>query len=289
VIFTARQGDLKLIDTFLVNDPSGGVNALFGVTTPWDFTLTAGNDVVLQNTILGTGYGGNMTVTAGRDVMSPSVFDQPHQLYSGLRLDSVFPGKLTIGAGRDFVGGFVLSSGEAQVTVGRNFGRSADLQTGTLESSVDLTLGSGQISVNAVGDIHLGLVQDKVLAEGRGNFDGVYLPLQELADPGNLVSLVSETGSIYLSPTLAVQTLDALEYYPASFFAQAPQGSIVIQKNLVFWPSLAGSLVFSARDRIEGLIVINVAPRLKLIATDPATLVDHYNTTGLISLSIPAG
>jgi len=274
--FTAG-GDLKFSNSLLVYDPSGVFSS--GGMSPWNITLTAGNDVILDSaSMVGAGGGGNLTVTAGRDVISPSVLNQQYHLYTGLRLDEIEPGTLTINAGRDFEGGFVLVSGEADVTVGRNFGSSA--------SYANLTLGMGHISVDAVGDIYLGLVQDKVIAEDRVDYG---IPSLKLADSGNRVDLLSETGSIYLNPhSTQTQVLHSLEYYPASFSADAPQGSIVIGGNLTFWPSATGSVIFSAQNDIMGVTQNGQTPIVKLVQSDPAAL-ETANLASLLSvLNAPA-
>ena len=269
ITFTAGH-DLQVNDTYLVNDP-GGTAALSKILRPWDLSLIAGNDVVLSNSFIGTGAGGNLTVTAGRDVISPSVWSSQYQLYSGFRLDGVTPGTMTINAGRDFDGGFVLTSGAANVTVGGNFGFNP--QTGAPDYA-NLILGMGHISIDAGGDLYLGLVQDKVLAEGRGKFLGIRgVPLLKLADSSNSVALMSETGSIYLDPVSTQdQVENSLQYYPASFSADAPHGSIVIESNLTFWPSATGSVIFTARDDIMGTVQNGQAPTVQFVQSDPNLL-----------------
>ncbi|HXZ25705.1 MAG TPA: filamentous hemagglutinin N-terminal domain-containing protein [Nitrospiria bacterium] len=278
-------GDLQFENSLMIFD-TGGSFASFNGYIPWDLSLTAGRDVVLQNSLVGTGGGGNLTVTAGRDVISPSVLNPPvyGTLYTGLRLDDLQPGTLTIDAGRDFTGGFVLTSGTANVTVGRNFGSNTGY--------ANLTLGMGNISVNAVGDIYLGLVQDEVLAEGRGEYRGDgsnNLPLLKLADSGNRVDLLSETGSIYLNPhSTQPQVLHSLEYYPTSFSADAPQGSIEVGGNLTFWPSATGSVIFSAQNDIMGVTQNGQTPTVKLVQSDPAAL-ETSDLGGILSvLTTPA-
>src|SRR6185503_3815084 len=118
LVFEAGN-DINITNAFIFNDPS-----LYGGTggAPWDITATAGRDILLSNSYLGTGLGGNMALQAGRNIVAPSVFDSFLGLYQGLRLDTDIPGTLTINAGGDFLGGFVLTSGQAHVHAGGNFG-----------------------------------------------------------------------------------------------------------------------------------------------------------------------
>jgi filamentous hemagglutinin family protein len=242
LVFEAGN-DIIITNTLIINDPSltGGTGG-----APWDITATAGRDILLSNSYLGTGLGGNMTLQAGRNIVAPSVFDSLLGLYQGLRLDTDIPGTLTINAGGDFLGGFVLTNGQAHVHAGGNFGAA--------DNYVNLTLGKGQIDVTANGSIYLGLVQDKGLAEGVGGFGNRVVT----ADPNNSVALTAATGDIHLHPLAQSTGNDSAtallqQYYPASFSAQAPQGNIYIESNLTFWPSPTGSLDFFAQGSIKGI------------------------------------
>ncbi|HTN42223.1 MAG TPA: filamentous hemagglutinin N-terminal domain-containing protein [Nitrospiria bacterium] len=278
ITFTAGN-DILFNDTFIIND-------IYGLNggAPWDIVATAGRDFVLSNSTLGTGNGGNMTIQAGRNITAPSAFDNAIQLYNGLRLDTNAPGILTINAGGDFLGGFLVSNGRAHVTVGGNFG-SAD-------NNVNLTLGSGQLDVSAGQSVYLGLVQDKGLAEG---VNSIYGNRELTADPGNAVSLTATNGDIHLGPLVpdgekSPEMAQLRQYYPASFSASAPHGSIFIEANLAFWPSPTGRLDFFAQDAIQGTLVNGVPPTLKLIPADPDSLVGvSIDTDFSRLLNNPAG
>jgi filamentous hemagglutinin family protein len=259
ITFTAGN-DLHFNDTFIVNDPSG-----LNGGAPWNISATAGRDIVLSNSTLGTGYGGSLTVQAGRNINAPSVFDNLFQLYTGFRLDTDVPGTLTLNAGGDFLGGFLVSNGQVHVTVGGNFGSS--------DSYANLTFGKGEVDVSAGQSIYLGLVQDKGLAEGVGGFGNRVLT----ADPGSRLDLTAINGDIHLRPLVtdgdkSPESVQLRQYYPASFSARAPQGSIFIEANLAFWPSPTGRLGFFAQDTIEGVSVNGIPPALKLIPSDPDSL-----------------
>ncbi|HET6464762.1 MAG TPA: filamentous hemagglutinin N-terminal domain-containing protein [Nitrospiria bacterium] len=258
ITFTAGN-DLFINNSFIVNDPSG-----LNGGAPWDIVATAGRDITLSNSTLGTGNGGNMTLQAGRNIIAPTMFDNFYQLYTGLRLDTNVPGTLTINAGGDFLGGFLVTNGQAHVNVGGNFG-SAD-------NYVNLTLGKGGVDVTASGSVYLGLIQDKGLAEP------VNANLALTADPSNEVNLTATFGDVHLRPIVpdgenSPELAQLRQFYPASFSANAPQGTIFVEANLTFWPSPTGRLDFFAQDAIEGTSFNGIPPFLKLIPADPNSLV----------------
>lgn len=307
VLFTSGR-DLLFNDAYIFNDPANDGSG----TTAWHYTATARQDIVLTSSWLWTGLGGRLELDAGRDIrllqgiarsylwsgpgsdislragrdlIAPSAFDPNLQVNSGIRLEG--SGDLEINVGRDFVGGsidggsagpgFLLSDGTARVAVGGDIG--------TQQSYADLTLGRGVITVAASGDIYLGLVQDKGLAEGSS-------PAVTI-NPTNQVHLTSDGGDIHLKPlTRATGDFDQLrQYYPASFAARALQGSIFVNSNLAFWPSLEGNLTFLARDTIQGLIKSDGFPSVvQLIAADPQTLIGPLtdSSTFRIKLNTPA-
>jgi filamentous hemagglutinin family protein len=277
ISFTAGN-DLLINNSFIVNDPIGLPDG-----AAWDIVATAGRDITLANSTLGTGNGGNLTLQAGRNIVAPSVFSPQTQLYAGLRLDTDVPGTLTINAGGDFLGGFVITNGQAHVNIGGNFG-SAD-------NYVNLTLGKGEVDVTAPGSVYLGLVQDKGLAEGvNGNYQNPVLT----ADPSNAVSLTAKFGDIHLRPLVPdgdknPELAQLRQIYPASFSANAPQGNIFVESNLTFWPSPTGRLDFFAQKAIEGTSINGIPPYLKLIPADPNSLLGQHagELTGL--LNTPAG
>lgn len=289
VRFTAGE-DLVFDNVFLVNDLNNE-----GLGSKWNYVAAAQQDIVLTGSWLVTGLGGkidfqagrdirldqgvarsylwagsgsDLSVRAGRDLIAPSAFDAVSSVYSGIRLAG--SGNLTMDVGGDFLGGtidgapagpgFLISDGVADVRIGGNFG--------TAESYANLTLGQGRISTVSGGHTYLGLVQDKGLAEGGSP--------SVTMDPTNQVDITSTNGDVHLKPeAVARGDIDQLRvYYPASFRVAAPQGSIFVERNLTFWPSLVGSIDFSARDHIRGQIKSDGLPTVvQLIAADPQTLI----------------
>ena len=276
--------------------------------TRWDYVGTAGTgNVLFNNSAVVTGFGGNMTFTAptgninlvdtlgnlsilrtsaaggnitliaGQDVVSPSAdisgvvlggLIAPNIL-GGIRLDG--PGNLTIQAGNDFRGGsvggiltgpgFVLTNGTATVTAGRNIGGSTKgLADTDPDEYANLTLGTGTINLTAqTGSIYLGRVQDK------GAIDTSKSVPRLTVDPSNKVVLQADQ-DIFLNPR-PFGTNDALQtastIYPASMNATTTTGSIYVGENsLTFWPSTTGAIKFSAGKDLIGLQMPSQVPDL---------------------------
>jgi filamentous hemagglutinin family protein len=218
--------------------------------------FTAGRDLTLStNSALRTTDGGDIILNAGRDLLAANIWNPALRRGFGVRVEGT--GNLTITAGRDFLGGtaggatvgpgFLLTEGTASVTAGGKIGSPVGYAT--------VTLGKGQVDLTAAGDVHLGVVQDKGLTEVRFRHEVT-------ADPASTVTVTSTGGDVWLKPSLALQVGEDLyrQYYPASFEANAAQGSIHIDSNLTFWPSLTGRITFNARDTIRGSIPTILVP-----------------------------
>lgn len=270
--------------------------------TRWDYVGTAmTGDVLFRNSALLTGFGGNLTftaaapsgninlvdalgnlsilktsavggditLTAGHDVVSPSADISNSMLFGllnpnifgGIRLDG--PGNLTIQAGNDFKGGvvqsiltgpgFVLTNGTANVTAGRNIGGSTKGGANATDPDeyANLTLGKGTINLTAqTGSIYLGRVQD------QGVTDTVSSNKRITVDPSNKVVLQADQ-DIFLNPRqfgTAAVVQKASVIYPASFSATTTNGSIFVgEGDVTFWPSTMGAIKFSAGKDLIGL------------------------------------
>lgn len=229
-----------------------------------------------------TREGGDITLTAGRDLSVPSWYDSTFSFIGGVSLQAA--GNALLTAGRDILGGsingsnvgpgFVLSNGTATVKAGTAVPGTytSGGNVGTSDGYANITLGKGQISVDATGDIYMGVIQDLGAAEGLPSGMG---PRLITADPSNSVTVTSLTGNIHFKPVVpdygigSPQRVAVQSYYPASFTAsacgQAPTtacqgGNIFIESNLTFWPSAIGGLSFSAYNQILGVPVLGVAP-----------------------------
>lgn len=252
------------------------------------FNFEAGRDIRIETdtatsspSYLWSLSGGEIRLKAGRDVIAPLAFDTNNgvNMYSGIRLagdlDDLISreGHLTIEAGRDFLGGFTLGNGTATISTGRNFGRSSVGRYSDSDqnfSYANLILGKGTIQVDAGEGVYLGRIQDLGLAEMN----------VATLDPGNAVSLTAETRDIHLNPNgdpdvlgrYGASGFQRSSYYSPTFTARADAGSIFIERDLTFWPSLTGALDFSARHDIQGTVSTAGPSKLTLLNADPNVL-----------------
>lgn len=307
--FTAG-GDLVFSETRIGWDLSDPPSHLFDPSSPvWNLAGTAGNRIILEgSSLVGNGgrfdlraggnieirqlgsehsylwaaLGGEILLKTGGDLIAPSALDRVFGWYSGIRLGPISgsgieqrtASRLMIDVAGNFLGGrvdgvqaapgFVLTGGTADVSVGGHIGAPTDY--------VNLTLGKGEIHMSAGKNIYLGLVQDLGLVEGVGL----------RIDPGNRVDLIAG-GDIHLDPWLpqGSNSLDEFRlYYPASFLAQAG-GSIFIEANLSFWPSLAGRIHFTATDTLEGKPDERNRPFIRLFPADPSHFAGLQDPSGI--------
>ena len=293
--FTASTGDL-LFQNFSLRNTGSGVawdyvgtadnhvrfNQSFietGFGGNLDFTATRGNISLVESTNSGGNLlvqgllstirtseaGGNITLRAGQDIISPSVFVNDSRLspgavarFGGIRLDGI--GNLSITAGRDFIGGrvngrlfgpgFVLTNGIANVTA-QQIGGPLKGTANSDDQYAHLTVASGDITLTATtGNVYLGRIQDK----GLSDLDSDNLKTISV-DPNNRVTVNVNEGDLYLNPFLLLRggrELLGTNVYPASFKAHVPKGNIFVEGNLSFWGSPTGTVTFQAGKNIQG-------------------------------------
>ncbi|MDZ4853639.1 MAG: hypothetical protein SGJ26_02055, partial [Nitrospirota bacterium] len=264
---TATTGDVRFNNSALVTGFGGNVT-LTAAAPSGNINLV---DALGNLSIVKTSEaGGDITLTAGHDVLSPSAGSLlsgaiGSNILGGIRLDG--PGNLTIQAGNDFRGGsvqgvlagpgFVLTNGTANVTAGRNIGspRLAEATATDPDEYANLTLSKGTINLTAqTGSIQLGRVQDKGVVDtnSRPTFT---------VDPSNKVVLQAAQ-DIFLNPRKFNDSVgDASVIYPASFSARTTTGSIFVgEESLTFWPSTTGAVTFSAGKDLIGLQTPNTIP-----------------------------
>ena len=250
-----------------------------------DIRLTQLTSTITGQPMVETFAGGDITITTDRDVIAPSGLIGG--VVTGIRLNQL--GNLTMNIGRNLLGGlvgnsqvgpgFLLGNGTAFVNVGTNVGTGAGQHptgghvgwdgTATAPLYANITIGGGRIddsglgiltetfrttvNMSARGNIYLGLVQDRGLVEDLFETGDPYIT----AHQDSSVSLLSTMGDIFLKPQLANSAggiNSARRIYPASFDAQAPEGRILIESDLNFWPSINGRLNFHAKFDLAGAV-----------------------------------
>jgi hypothetical protein len=95
----------------------------------------------------------------------------------------------------------------------------------------------------------------------------------------------AETGDIHLKPApeQASSFIPQRTLYPATFQADAPQGSILVESNLGFWPSATGRVELAARDRLEGVVSPITGPDPNFVPTLPdGRLLSQFTTQQLL-------
>ena len=253
--FSATAGHDIIFNQSVIHPTNGGT-----------ITLSAGNNIQLQS---GNGVysylwteGGDIHLTAGGNLVAPTYYDSSiYQVYSGIRLDAGPNGEqanLYVTLGGDFLGGVIDGINAPPGFILSNGTANIDLSNGGNFGSTNeygvITLAKGIINITADKNIYLGNVQDE------GAIEQGYVT----ADPSDQVNLISLTGDIHLkpsnsqyvipnSPNLIVGQTAAI--YPATFTANAPSGNIFFDAATIeFWPSPQGAITFHAYGNIEGTV-----------------------------------
>lgn len=198
--------------------------------------------------------GGNVSVTAGRDLIDVSV-SLPTTGYVSGGLASIgsgvistpvttviASGDMTVRAGRNILGGaFYEGSGNATIVAGGSVGANGNLtvRNGTLPDLPVLAVDSGRISLTAGGSVAIGgVVNPAELHAQAGSFaDPVKVAggnanklLMDTYGPNSSASVVSIAGDVNIAnsqtSTIYAQFSSATTVYPASFSAIALNGSI---------------------------------------------------------------
>lgn len=201
-------------------------------------TTGSGYEVDVRNLGgISTGAGGSVTLTAGRDVRSYRPTLQGNHGDGGAGAFGAQPGDVTVHAGRNVTGHFVLRNGEGTIEAPQG-------SAGRVNDQLALSLVQGTWTV-AAQDIALQEVRNPngifnragaLTAPTRHQFDydpeaGVVL---RAANSVNLVggALPRNTGNDELLPIL----------YPPRFDVEAGAGGIVLGNNLTLFPSAQGDL-----------------------------------------------
>jgi filamentous hemagglutinin family protein len=195
---------------------------------------------------ISTMNGGNVNITAGQDIVSflPQSGDA-QQGDGGSGAFGAAAGNVTLTAGRNVAGHYVVRSGIGRITAGAN--------AGTPAKSLALSLGAGGWDINAVQDILLQEVRNPngvfnaqgfFSASTRHRFDYASDAYTHLT-AGHAVELLGTSlpRNSSASDPKAVPVI-----YPPSLEISAGAGGVTLDKDIVLFPSMAGQLRITTFD-----------------------------------------
>jgi filamentous hemagglutinin family protein len=183
---------------------------------------------------IGTENGGNVTINAGRDILS---------FNATIGALGSAPGNVDLTAARDVKGGMIVRNGVGTIQAGRDVG--APL------SPVSLGLVAGGWDVTAARDLYLNEVynpngslnQNRMLFGAKTTFQFDYA-----ADAfahltaGNSVQLLGS------NPANTQDNPDRPPTYPPQLSVNAGAGGVLLGNNVILYPSAAGSLNIQTSD-----------------------------------------
>ena len=257
-ITTVKGGDITVTATAgSVNtgtDPGGYIfNSVSASDTTDPIYQVATVDNPYPGTLGGisTAAGGNVKITAGLDIISllpQGSESSPSDAGSG----AFGPGNVTLTAGRNVVGHYVVADGAGVINAGVNAGTSAadpGYNNGdpepTPQEELALSLIKGSWTVQATHDINLQEVRNPngIFNEaGNANYKGYHLfdyaPGDSVTlDAGNSVQLLGDNVPRNSDESPAVPII-----YPPTLNITAGAGGIVLGADVILFPSAQGSL-----------------------------------------------
>ncbi len=206
--------------------------------------LPSGYNVSADLGGISTANGGDVSLTAGLDVLSLLPFAGGAQTDAGSGAFGAAPGNVTITAGRDIGGHFVVRNGAGVIDAGRNAGLTTRL--------LALSLVNGGWTVNAGNDVLLQEVRNPngvfnnlgaSTSANRHRFD--YAPdAYTILNGGNSVQLRG-TG---LPRYLDVFSQGIPSIYPGTLAITAGAGGVILGNDVILFPSPLGNLTITTTD-----------------------------------------
>ena len=189
---------------------------------------------------ISTGNGGNVSITAGQDIISylPSGL-AGIQTDGGSGAFGAAAGNVTLNAGRDVLGHFVVRNGEGFISAGRD--------AGTSGRSLALSLVKGDWTVNAANNILLQEVRNPNGIFNNLGFSTSTTKYHFDYSPDDKVTLVAGNGVQLLGSSLPRYDTDDFEQsilpiYPGSLYITAGAGGILLGNDVTLFPSPQGQL-----------------------------------------------
>ncbi|HVV72480.1 MAG TPA: filamentous hemagglutinin N-terminal domain-containing protein, partial [Verrucomicrobiae bacterium] len=193
---------------------------------------------------ISTANGGDVSLSAGQDIISYLPVPGGVQTDGGSGAFGAAPGNVTITAGRDVAGHFVVRNGTGTITAGRDAGTSTRL--------LALSLVSGGWTVNALEDILLQEVRNP-----NGIFNNVgfgssatkhffdYAP--------DAYTILNAGNSVQLRGTALPRYTDTFEQgitpiYPGTLEITAGAGGVILGNDVTLFPSRQGNLTITTTE-----------------------------------------
>lgn len=193
---------------------------------------------------ISTANGGDLTLRAGQDITSLLPFAGGIQTDAGSGAFGAQPGDVTITAGRDVSGHYVVRNGAGSITAGRD--------AGTASRLLALSVVTGGWTVNAGRDL--------LLQEVR-NPNGLFNNLGSSTSPNrhrfdyapDAYTFLTAGNSVQLRGTGLPRYSDVFSQgmppiYPGNLTIEAGAGGIVLGNDVVLYPSALGNLKITTTD-----------------------------------------
>ncbi len=193
---------------------------------------------------ISTANGGDVMLTAGQDVISYLPFSGGPQGNAGSGAFGAAPGDVTITAGRDVQGHFVVRNGVGTVTAGRD--------AGTSTRFLALSLVDGGWNVTAARDI---LLQEVRNPNGIfNNLGSSTSPWRHLFDYSpDAFTILNAGHSVQLRGTALPRHNDTFEQgipsvYPGRLEIAAGAGGVTLGNDVILFPSPLGNLLVTTTE-----------------------------------------
>jgi filamentous hemagglutinin len=221
---------------------------------------------------LATFGGGDLSITAGRDVLNVSAAAADSMAITGSTQTLFASGGLTVTAGRDVTSGqFLVDDGIGTLTAGRSFAANLSDNSGTAIGSV-FELANSQISLWAEGDINIAAILNPTVlgqpkatggVSGEGFFTyGENSSFSAQSTAGSVNMLEDTTGAELLlgQPASGDSIRDNWIILPASLSLVSMTQNLDLGQATLF-PSDTGQLrLFAGQDINLGAISMSDAP-----------------------------
>lgn len=193
---------------------------------------------------ISTAAGGRVSLQAGQDVISFLPLAGGLQTDAGSGAFGAQPGDVTVRAGRDVQGHFVLRNGTGSIQAGRN--------AGVANRLLALSLVDGGWAVDAGADI---LLQEVRNPNGLfNNLGSTASPFRHLFDYGSEAFVrLSAGNSVQLRGSALPRYADAFSQgmtpiYPGTLDIVAGAGGVELGNDVTLFPSPSGNLTVTTRD-----------------------------------------